>query len=151
MAKNINQSLKGFDRSVRDAMQALADMPSSYAKIAGLGKPSKPKRGPKVRVIRVVEYVGDYAAVQSQLDNSIGERVVHNTYGEVVIKATTLGAVPEILNPGETRRLNRKLKAEKVKQKLLDDGKKEPEAGTWMGISRAPGHYQRMVGPDEFK
>ena len=46
----------------------------------------------KVRVLRVVEYVGDRNAVESEVTRAIhGERVIEGRDGTVLIKAATLG------------------------------------------------------------
>lgn len=54
-----------------------------------------------VRVLRVIEYTGERAAVERQLKRSLpcGE---HN-YVHVIIKVATLGTFPEILQRAEER------------------------------------------------
>lgn len=57
----------------------------------------------KVRVLRVIEYVGDREAVERSVANSIhGERIVEYTDGvTVIIKAATLGEYPEVLETAQ--------------------------------------------------
>lgn len=51
-----------------------------------------------VRVLRIVEYVGPREAIESQIERSIhGTRRFPVVDGEVVITATTLGTIPELL------------------------------------------------------
>ncbi len=52
--------------------------------------------GEKVRVLRIVEIIGDREAVEEQVRASLhGERIVRN--GRVTIRSATLGEFPEIL------------------------------------------------------
>lgn len=53
----------------------------------------------RVRVLRVIEYVGDREAVERTVANSIhGEKTVKYTDGVIVtIKAATIGTYPELL------------------------------------------------------
>lgn len=54
----------------------------------------------KVRVLRIIEFVGDRATVEAQVTNSLhGEKTFHNTKtgSYVTIRAATIGTYPEIL------------------------------------------------------
>lgn len=53
-----------------------------------------------VRVLRVLEYVGDRAAVERQVKNSLhGEKSFYwNGLGQVIIRAATVGEYPELLD-----------------------------------------------------
>ena len=54
----------------------------------------------KIRILRVIEYVGDREAVERQVAASIhGEKKVITSFGEnYTIKAATIGIYPEILD-----------------------------------------------------
>lgn len=57
----------------------------------------------KVRILRLYEFLGDREAVEGQIRESIQrERIVRG--GRVVIRATTLGGFPEILERAEDRK-----------------------------------------------
>lgn len=52
----------------------------------------------KVRILRVIEYVGDRDAVESIVSRSIhGERSYNSGQGDVTIRVATVGIYPEIL------------------------------------------------------
>lgn len=52
-----------------------------------------------VRVLRIVEYVGPREAIEKQVANSIhGSRTYPTRFGEVTIRAATIGEYPEILD-----------------------------------------------------
>lgn len=52
----------------------------------------------QVRVMRVLEYVGDRSWVEDQVNRSIqGERFFIGVKGSGVIRAATIGSYPEIL------------------------------------------------------
>jgi hypothetical protein len=54
----------------------------------------------QIRVLRVIEYVGDRAAVENHLKSVLySEKVVHGEHGTYTIKAATVGVVPEIYKP----------------------------------------------------
>ena len=60
----------------------------------------------KVRVLRIVEFVGDRQVVEAQVANSLhGEKTYHNTKlgGYVTIRAATIGTYPEILTAAAER------------------------------------------------
>ena len=56
----------------------------------------------RIRVLRVIEYEGDRAAVEYQITRSLhGERqATWPDKGTVTIRAATLGTYPEILQKG---------------------------------------------------
>jgi hypothetical protein len=57
----------------------------------------------KVRVLRVLEYVGDRAKVEAVIAGSIhGSRVFGFTGNFLEIRAATIGVYPEILSSEET-------------------------------------------------
>lgn len=52
----------------------------------------------KVRVLRIIEYVGPREAIEQQLQRSLhGQRSFPHRLGEVTIRAATIGEFPEIL------------------------------------------------------
>ena len=52
----------------------------------------------KIRVLRVIEYVGPRDAVERVISTSIhGERRIPSGIGELIIRAATIGIYPEIL------------------------------------------------------
>ncbi len=54
----------------------------------------------QVRVIRIIEYVGERQAVETQVANSIhGERVYGRNNSLIRIRVTTLGEYPEVVSP----------------------------------------------------
>lgn len=54
----------------------------------------------KIRVLRVIEYTGDRAALEQHLKCVLyGEKTIHNVLGTYTVKAVTVGVVPEIYNP----------------------------------------------------
>ena len=54
-----------------------------------------------VRVLRVIEYVGERADVEKQVAQSVhGEK---RGWGNCIIKAATIGLYPEILEQKDTR------------------------------------------------
>jgi len=63
----------------------------------------------KIRVLRILEYVGERAAVEATLSNSIyGEKtfqqhIAGRHLGSVTIRAATLGNFPEILEKAKCR------------------------------------------------
>lgn len=57
--------------------------------------------GEQIRVLRVLEYVGDRSRVEAQVAQSIhGERNCDGIGGKLTIRAATLGTYPEILDAG---------------------------------------------------
>lgn len=61
----------------------------------------------RVRVLRIIEYIGDRSEVERQIERSLHGRVLHtyrNGIGPgVEIRAATLGEFPEILERGDQR------------------------------------------------
>lgn len=54
----------------------------------------------QIRILRVIEYVGDRAAVEEHMTHVLyGEKAIHSTQGFYRIKAATVGVVPEICKP----------------------------------------------------
>ena len=53
----------------------------------------------KIRVLRIIEYIGDREAVENQVTLSLhGEkRITTTNRGVIIIKAATIGTYPEIL------------------------------------------------------
>jgi hypothetical protein len=51
----------------------------------------------RVRVLRVIEYVGDRSWVEQEVARSIhGTKVIDGKYGKGEIRAATIGVYPEI-------------------------------------------------------
>lgn len=55
----------------------------------------------KVRVLRVIEYIGDYDAVKKQLERSSLPNNGEKTHGGVTMKSSLVGDFPEELSEGE--------------------------------------------------
>lgn len=56
----------------------------------------------QVRVLRIIEYVGDREVVENTVSGSIhGTKHVNGKHGEMIIHVATITGYPEILNPPE--------------------------------------------------
>lgn len=55
----------------------------------------------KVRVLRVIEYIGEFEDVVKQLGRSSLANNGEKTYNGVMMKSATIGDVPEILDEDE--------------------------------------------------
>lgn len=77
--------------------------------------------GEKIRVLRVLEYIGEREWVENTLSRSIkGTLIVDSKKGNL-IKAATLGDFPEVLNREEIETLDEYI--DRARQSRFDDVK----------------------------
>lgn len=75
-----------------------------------------------VRVLRVIEYVGERAAVESQVARSLhGSKVFGTKTGWVSISVATVGVFPEVLGGLDSAGLNRLVQQNSVLASTLMD------------------------------
>jgi hypothetical protein len=56
-----------------------------------------------VRVLRVIEYVGDRDVIEEQINGSLGDGTHLYRHGRVEVRVATIGGFPEILSNGEIK------------------------------------------------